>query len=226
MKIYPIGTVAAATSIGTIDSINYKMFEPNNGCFSSKQHSVLTSRFLTQTLLTRKKAQPFLTITYKYSNVYDREFRQIEHFLDDNDDALTSFYVADFSKGKYSDNIASTGGNWVVTVDNTGLFSEVTNQKADRALIWNGKKWKEGAVDNVVTNATIAIDVSSSNFGSLTLANAQTKSYVYPMYKAYAIPNNIQSFKVGGFLNDIVKVTDDGGYIRSGDVTFTSKYKV
>ena len=51
-RIFPLGTVSAASDTGTIDSITYSFFEPNSGCVSNPVHNILTTRFEDQMLLT------------------------------------------------------------------------------------------------------------------------------------------------------------------------------
>jgi hypothetical protein len=231
MRIFPVGTVAASSSQGTIDSISYNMFEPNMGCRSTFVHNILVDRFEQQTLTTRKKSEPFLTLVYSYDHIFDREYRQLEHFLNDVDEALTSFYLVDFSKGQTPSNISevSSGplaGNWTVHIDNTRLYSTLSNYKSSKAFLWDGVNWKEGDIDSISPNVSISVDVDTNDYGNLSLANAQSSALVYPMYQVYAAAGSLTNFEEDVFVNESINTTSDGGWMRSGAITFTSKYKV
>lgn len=226
MNIFPIGLIASASDSGTIDGISYNYFEPNAGCDSNYQFDVLSSMFQNKIMLTRKKSEKVLSIEYRYVNIFDREFRQIEHFLDEVDESLTSFFVVDFSKGQTPSSITNSSGNWVVAIDNTRLFSAITNQKAARAFIKYGNSWKEGPVELVSTNTYITVDVDTSNYGNLSLTNANLYATLYPMYEVYAMQNSSQNLKTTVLLPESISIAQPGGWMRSGNVTFVSKYKV
>lgn len=226
MNIFPIGTVSAASSAGTIDSISYDMFEPNLRAISRKEHINLITVFQNKNVLTRKKAEPFLIMTYEYDNIFAREYRQIEHFVDDMEDALTPFWVVDWSKGQTPSSVVDASGDWTVSVDNTRLFSTTTNMKSWKAFFWDGVNWKVGNVDSITANTSMTIDVDTNNYGGLTLANANTRSNVYPIYECYFKQNVIQDFKTTYYIKGDISTSDDGGFMYSGSVTFTSKYRV
>jgi len=226
MNLYPIGLIAAASDAGTLDSVSYSLFEPNKKCSSQSIHDILTTKFQDQTMLARKKSFPFLTIQYEYENIFDREFRQIEHFVAEMEDALTSFFVVDFSKGLTPSGITDSTGDWVVAITNTRLFSEVANQKAHRAFVYNGSSWKEGPITAITTNTSITVDVDTSNYGALALASANSSSIVYPMYQVYFSSNVLQNFSTSVYIEEDRNLTDDGGFMRSGSMGFISKYKV
>lgn len=228
MDIFPIGTISAASSSGSIDSVSYDMFEPNAGAYSKKQYSVLVTQYQNQTFMTRKKAEPILMLTYKYSNIFSKEYRQIEHFVDSiAEEALNSFYVIDWSRGQTPSAIADSGGDWVIDIDNTQLYSTVTYMKAWRALIWDGADWKEGPVTAITANTDITVDVDTSNYGNLTLANAQSRGWVYPMYLCYLIQDPLSNFDSSSFVrNEDIDLDDVGGFIYSGEINFFSRYKV
>ena len=226
MKIFPIGTISAASSSGTMDSVSYTMFEPNLKCNSQKSFNILTTRFEDQTLLARKKSEPRIAITYEYSDIFDREFRQIEHFTEDVEDALNSFHVVDFNRGLTPSSVTDSSGDWVVAIGNTKDYSTTTNKKANRAFLWDGLTWKEGDVVTVTTNTSIKVNVDGSNYGSLVVARANTDAMVYPLYECYFNPNVLQNFKPTKFFQGDTSLTADGGFMKSGSIIFTSKYKV
>lgn len=226
MNIYPIGTISAASSQGTIDSVTYNMFEPNLRCSSTEKHNILVTRFEQQTLLTRKKAEPMLLITYEYDNILDREFKQIEHFIYSMDDGLTSFFVIDFSKGQTPSAI-SASGDWTVSIDNTRLYSATTNYKANRAVLWNGRNFKEGQITTVNANTSVVVDVDTNNYGALSLADAQSGAILYPLYQVYASANALSNFKTTIHVPiSKINIGSIGGWMRSGSISFVSKYKV
>ena len=68
MRIFPIGTIAAATSQGTMENISYDLFEPNTNCNSQKMRTILQTKFQDQSLLQRKKAEAYMAINYFYTN--------------------------------------------------------------------------------------------------------------------------------------------------------------
>lgn len=227
MNIFPIGTIAANSDSGTIDSISYNMFEPNGGCKSNEIDNILISAFENKTMLTRKKAEPNLSLSYTYVDIFDREYRQIAHFVKNVEGPLTSFWVVDFSMGQSPSNIADSSGDWLVSIDNTRLYSTIANQKANRVFIWDGKSsWKEGNIVALSTNTSITVNVDGSDFGNLSLANALANAWVFPMYEVYLIKDTLSNFDVTKFWNEDITISNDGGYMRSGTVNMISKYKV
>ena len=226
MDIFPIGTAAADTSKGTLDSISYSMFEPNYSCKSTIVTNILVEKFEQQTLHTRKKSEAYLTISYEYNNIFEREYRQIEHFIYSKDGELTSFYIVDFSKGITPSSVTESSGDWVVAIDNTFLYSAVVNKKAYYAFIWDGVNWKIGSIASLSTNTSITVDVDTDSYGGLTLANASAKGIVYPVYQGYAGSGTLGTFKPTVFIDENINTSNDGGWMRSGNISFTSKYKV
>lgn len=227
MDIFPIGTISAASDDGTIDSITYTMFEPNGGCKSGETDNVLITLFEKKTMLTRKKAEPSLNLSYIYTNIFDREYRQISHFVKSVEGTLTSFWVVDFSMGQSPTSVTDSSGDWVVAIDNTRLYSIIANKKANRAFLWDGKSsWKEGNIVAISTNVSITVNVDGSNFGDLSLANANADAFVYPMYEVYLIKGTLDNFNITNFWDDKIRTSTDGGYMRSGTINMISKYKV
>lgn len=225
MDIYPIGTVSAASNLGTLDSISYKMFEPNAGCDSNVVYTNLITRFEQQSILTRKKAEPYISISYDYENILAKEYNQIDHFIYKKGESLTSFYVVDWSRGFTPSNIASAGGYWVVSIDNTRLFSSIANRKANNVFIWNGAgSFKEGTVATIVANTSISVNVTGSQFGALARVTASQDAMVYPMYTVYANQNTMVNFKKTFFFDS--DIAEDNGWMKSGNITFMGKYKV
>lgn len=226
MKLFPIGTMVAATNTASIDGISYQMFEPNKSCKSDVTYNILTTRFGNQTMLARKKSQPYLTINYEYDNIYNREYNQISHFIDNIDEALTSFYTPNFEKGITPSDVVSYSATWVVSVDNTRLFSAVANQKANRVFIWDGAgHWKEGLISSIVTNSSLSISLSD-NYGNLSATAAKNDGVVYPLYQVYVTSKSLASFKPTTYLNASIGHSHIGGFMQSGNITFSSKYKV
>ena len=222
MELFPIGTLGAA-STGTIDSVTYSFFEPNTGCTSNPVYTTLVTRSKNQTMLSRKKAEPSLTLNYQYQGIFTREFRQIEHFVDSKDDALTSFYTVDFSRPQTPSVIATDGGDWKCSITNTRYYSTIDNQKAYWVFVWNGSNFKLGNVTALVTNTSVTLDL---DYGDLSLANAQANGKIYPVYQVYFADNALSSFKTEDYIDENINLTEDGGFTYSGDISFVSKYKV
>ncbi len=225
MKIFPIGDAAGASNQGTVDSISYSLFEPNESCQSNPVYNILQTKYQDQTMITRKRAAPALTIVYNYGDIFTREYRQIEHFLHSVDESLTSFYVVDWSKGITPSNVASAGTKWVFTVDDTHFYSATPLFKANRAIAWNGVSWKEGPVQGVTLNATFSVDVFTSNFGAMPLGDA-VGGMVYPMYEVFAAQNVLSNFKPGAYWEEDITTGQPGGYMYSGNANFMSRYKI
>ena len=223
MDIFPIGTIAAATSCGTIEGRSYSMFEPNMGATNKKVYTNLTTTMYDQTLLVRKKALPFLTFNYIYDGIWTKEFKQLAHFVDYKEDSLNSFYLVDFSEQINYDSVASLNGKWVIDTEDTRYFSIVPNQKSPNAFIWDGAKFRVGDVSTLTNNASISVDVSTDNYGSLSFANASSKGYLYPIYECRLSANSLSEFKTGDFVD---VTTSERGFVRSGTIGFTSIYKV
>ena len=121
------------------------------------------------------------------------------------------------------DNVASLGGKWIIDTEETRYFSTIPNQKSAYAFIWDGAKFRVGDVSTITTNASISVDVSTDNYGSLSFANASSNGYLYPIYNCYAQAHALSDFKKGAFVD---VTTSERGFVMSGNIGFTSKYKV
>lgn len=225
-KLFPLGDIAADTAYGQMNGNNYYMFEPNSGCESKTVYTNLTTLFETQFRLIRKKADPYLTITYMYEDIYSKEFNQIDYFINEVNTSPTSFYVVDWSKGTTLDTVSS---GWVCTVaddkfSHTRLYSKYDGQRAYRALVWNGVNWKLGYIEDISNNTNINLSVSE---GTLTYSDANTSSMVYPVYEVYLQDNPTEGFETTGYIPYLDVDRDGcGGPIYSGEINFISKYKV
>lgn len=225
-KLFPVGSISNSSNNGTIDSVSYSFVEPNGACDSAPLSHVLTSMYEQQIILTRKKAQTTLTIAYEYSNIFDKEYRQIEHFNNDVDDALESFLVVDFSKGVKPSSVSDGGGSWVISMSNTRLYSAIANQKSPYVFLKYGDGWRLGSVTSISANTSVTIDVGGSDYGALSLANANAHGHAYPVYTCYFQPNTLTNLKTTVYVDDTLTLTGCGGWMRSGAITFLSKYKV
>ena len=221
MDLFPIGTITDSHDYGTIDSINYYIFEPNDGSRSQPTYNILVSAYQDQTKLTRKKSEARLSITYKYKNIFQKEYQQIEHFTDAMDDALTSFYAIDWSRGRKPTSVTNTLGVWTVAIDNTRLYSTLANQKANYALLWDGSSYKMGTVTTITAGTSIEVTVA---YGNLAVAAANSNAYLYPVYCVYFMPGVLSSFEPTEYLPESINLTSDGGWMKSGNLIFTSKY--
>lgn len=220
-----MGAVQSGSNQGIINGISFKFFEPNVNCQSQVIHSILQTKYQDQTLLTRKKAAPYLQIVYNYDTIFTREFRQLERFMRDVDESLTPFYAVDLSRGTTPSNVASAASKWTVSIDDTYFYSATPGYKANRAFFWNGIGWKEGAVTGVTLNASITVDIQSNNFGALPLGDAPN-GLVYPMYEVYAAAQTLQNFRPGEYWEEDISVNEPGGYTYSGNVNFITRYKL
>jgi len=222
MDLFPIGTVGSA-STGTVDSVTYSFFEPNMGCVSNPVYTTLATRFKNQTMLSRKQAEPYLTINYTYQGIFTREYRQIEHFVDSKEDALTSFYTIDLSRPQTPSAFTEDGGDWKCSITNTRYYSTIDNQKAYWIFVWDGSNFKLGNVTALVTNTSVTLDL---DYGDLSFVNAQSNGRIYPVYQVYFADNTLSNFKTEDYIDENINLTEDGGFTFSGSVSFISKYKV
>jgi len=228
MELFPIGTVTASSNQGTIEGISYSMFEPNARCRSRVIFVNLSVTYENVTMDTREKAQPNLSLQFDYDGIFTREFRQLEHFIYSVRAELTPFYIVDFSQG-ISPSSVTTTSNWVAYLDNTRLFSTVSNYKANWVFFWNASAWKLGQVSTVSTNTYISCNVSD-DYGAMSTEQAQIvtgnlKTLVYPVYEVHLI-GGIDSFEPQDYVDKPVTLTTDGGLTYSGKLMFTSRYKV
>jgi len=225
LDLYPIGIMSSGLGSGTIDSVSYSFFEPNVRCMSSYSLSSLITRFQNQTILARKKSNPFLTITYEYGNIYSSEYRQIEHFLYKKEDAVNSFYVVDLSKGELPTGI-NTSSTWTASVPNTKLYNTISNQKADYIFFYNGNNWKLGTITTVTANTSVVCNVDTNNYGDMTDAQGMVilgnrRTMIYPVYQCFAVQGSLNSLNVTDhWPND----DSERGYRYSGSITFITKY--
>jgi len=227
VELFPIGTVGA-TSAGTIDAVSYNMFEPNMGCTSQPVYSTLSTKFKNMSLLTRKQAEPFLVMNYGYDNIFTREFRQLQHFVDNTDDALTSFYAVDWSRGQKPS--AISGGAWATnnafTVGNSRFYSATTNMKSNYIFMWSGTSFKIGLVSAVGSITSITANFTTTARGDLTFALASSSSFIYPIYQVYLNENSLSNFKTTEYIDENINLTEDGGFMYTGTIDFVSKYKI
>ena len=227
MKLFPIGAISNRSDSGTTDGVSYSYFEPNAGCESGKTYNVLVSKFQSLTAMSRKVTDPLLHISYNYANIYNREYKAIENFVNSVDESLTSFLVVDLDNGKTPSSVSSVLATWEVVIDSTDRYSKVTNSKANRMFLWDGvSSWKMGTVSDVDTNATVTLNLNGSIFGNLSLSDASSKAYAYPVYYVYAAQGSLGSFKKTNFIKENVTLGSDGGWMKSGKIDFTSRYKV
>lgn len=220
IKLFPIGNIASKVSTGSLNAINYSMFEPNAGAKSIEVHTNLLTTFQDQIKLSRKKAEAYLTITYTYDNILSREYNQLEHFVNSVDDAVTSFFTVNWDKGQIPSNVASST-RWTITLDNTRVYSATSNMKANKVFVYNGSSWKMGDVYSITRNTSVVITV---NKGSLRFSNIKLDSVsIYPVYEVNLSSNALSNFEKGEFWEEN---GPDRGYLHSGVVSFISRYKV
>jgi len=222
--LFPIGTMAVDSNSGTIDGVSYTVFEPNQKCNSTPMYSNYVTRFQQQTILTRKKALPTLSIQYNYDNIFSSEYSQLAHFIDSTEDNLTPFYVIDFSKGVSPTSISS---DFDITLPNTRLFSSIANQKAHYVFFWDGINWKFGEILTVNLNTSLVVDVTAGNAssknGGMTSTQVQLSNvFIYPIYECYSSGGSLDEFQTNQYVNDSV----ERGFMYTGSLSFVSKYKI
>lgn len=223
--LFPIGTLSNGSGTGSLNSVSYSPFEPNGGCKSTPVYNNYTTKFQQQTLLTRKQGLPFLQISYEYNNIFSSEYNQIEHFISSVEDNLTSFFVVDYSKGI---DPATITNSYDFLTNNTRLYSEVANQKANNLLFSNGYKWKFATITNISANTSVTVNVTATNnaasfLGDLTSTQVTAAGvFVYPVYECYTTGNSLDNFKKGEYIIDSV----ERGFMYSGELNFVSKYKI
>ena len=227
MDLFPLGTLSGGSGNGTIDSVSYSFFEPNVKCFSSPSFTSLVTKFQNQTILARKKANPFLNISYEYNNIFLSEYQQIEHFIYNHDEAVNSFYVVDLSKGILPTAI-DTSSTWTASIANTRLYSAVSNQKANYCFFSNGINWKLGTVTTVNANTSIVCNVDTNNYGALTdaqgmIITGNQRTLIYPVYQCFITPNALSSFQTNQYW---ANYDSERGFMYSGNLTFISKYAI
>jgi len=171
VNLFPVGVVADASSKGTMDGIStFEVFEPNAGVKSVVSYNNLLTTFENQTMQTRKKSSPSIMIEYTYDNIFAREFRQIERFVSNMEESLTSFRAVDFSKGYRANTFVNSDEKW--TIDNIygkREFSATTNYKADMAFVWNGIDFKLGSVVGYnADDILIRTGSTAASYGNLT----------------------------------------------------------
>jgi hypothetical protein len=221
MDLFPIGLVENSKDYGVMDSCNYYIFEPNSSTMSQPTYNNLVTLFNNQARMTRKKAEPHLSIHYNYENIFDKEYRQIEHFVDFVEDALNSFYTVDWSRHQKVTNVVADVGDWKVYVSRTRIYSTTENKNANYMILWNGTSWKLGQVVSIINSSYVKI---TPLYGNLTLASAVTFSLAYPVYCVYFTPAALSEFEATVLVNAPSGSYEDGGWMRSGNLTFISKY--
>lgn len=227
MDIFPLGTLSGGSASGTITSVSYTFFEPNVRAYSRPVFTSLVTRFQNQTILSRKKADPYLLINYEYKDIFLREYKQIEHFIDYKEDAVNSFYVIDLSKGETPTAI-NTSSTWTASIPNTRLYSLVQNQKANYVFFYNSIDWKIGTITGLTANTSIVCNVDTNNFGTLSdtdgaVVTGIRATMIYPVYECYVIPNSLNSFKTTNYW---ASTDSNRGHMYSGTISFCTKYKV
>lgn len=185
------------------------------------------TRYENMSILTRKKAEPYLNIIYEYAYILQSEFNQIEHFIESKDDAITPFYVIDLSQGKIPTAI-DTSSTWIASIANTRKYSSVTNLKANLVFFYNGNVWKMGTISSVSANTSVTCDVDTNDYGTMTdtqgaVVTGNQKTWIYPVYQCYFNPNGLDSFKV---VNRWSNLDSNRGFMRSGTISFVTKYRV
>jgi len=229
IKLFPIGFVATcnSSSCGAWSSTGHPaintMFEPNDGC--SKQRSGYTgvSTMENRTMWVRKIGERKHSITYKYSNIWNSEYKYIKRFMDDiADSRANSFYVIDFSSGVKVTALASTGGNIRASIYNTSDFSATPAQGGYYTCLWNGhqRKFRIGINSAISEDSSITFP-QSTDYGNLASILIADQVFAYPMYEVFLAEDNAD-LEVSGFV-DSLAATSFAGPVRSGQIQFIQK---
>jgi len=223
MFLFPCGTINSSDSTGTINNLTYSLWEPNDGCSSNKIFYNIVSQFENQILTTRQKAEPALSIIYKYTDIFNKEFVQIRHFVEKVGGDLNPFYTIDWSNGYTPSVVASVTGGWQIVIDTTSDYSATSHMKSNYVLVWDGLSFRVGNVTNINSATRLTF---SKDYGNLTLSNAQDNSNVYPIYKVYFSQNPLANFEPSVYIGGNLSKTEFSGWMRQGTINFITKYKV
>lgn len=220
--LFPIGTVANATNLGTIEGISYSFFEPNREVSSKDMFNILVGQFEQQSVITRKKANPYINISYSYDGIFAREYNQIEHFITSiAQGGLTSFYVVDLSRGLTVSSVNVTGGgHWQPAIPSTRYFA---NTKIYAFINTPSDGFRLAPYTSKTVNASLTLN-NTGDFGNLSSANAAAYGMIYPAYEAYCTADPLSDFKSVEYVPQNISVTADGGFTRTGSISFMSKY--
>jgi len=223
MRVFPMGLINGTDSTATLDTtgLSYSFFEPNQGCKSAPIYPTLKTTYENQIISTRRKALPYLTINYKYKDIWDREKQEIDHFINKVGGELNSFYVADISSMETPSDVVDNGSTWTISIGRTRIYSSVANQRSNYGMLWDGSKFKIGSISSVSAGVSITI---TETYGDLTAADAKTSGVLYPLYRCYF--NSVPDFTPTVFIDGNVATSTDAGYMWSGEANFISKYKI
>ncbi len=223
MILFPCGTINSSDSTGTLNHVTYTIFEPNENSSSKKIYYNLISSYETQILTTRQKAEPSLSITYTYKNIFNKEFQQIKHFVNHRSAELSSFYTINWETGFTPTTVASVAGNWQIVGDSTLDYSATSNMKSNYMILWDGNKFRVGNVTAINSATRLTINPT---YGNLGLSDAQSDANSYPVYEVRFSENPLNNFETTEYIGGTLSNSDFAGYMHSGTVSFISKYKV
>jgi len=191
------------------------LVEPNSGCKSSPQDTTLSGISENHSIVTRQKIPIYRNIQYTFSDIWHREYREIERFYELCNGKADRFYAIDFSAGEPVTGFKIAGGNLTASITDTSSF----NTTAGKGGYWQCCVKSTNASLRVGKSVSISADanvVFVASYGDLT--NFVTgKVTAYPLYNCI-FTDDLSNFKVGEHNPE----TDaDGGYMRSGNVSLT-----
>lgn len=229
IKVFPIGYIASSNtnSLGNFvsgqlaASATNTFFEPNAGCNKVKTGFTLVSEMENRAIWTRSAGEEKHTLTYKYDNIFNWEFKQIRRFIRDVANfRANSFYVVDFSSGQKVSALA-TGVNWNASIYDTTDFTATTGEGGKYSFVWypHKKKFRIGIVNTKVEDSSITFP-NTSDFGDLEDFSAG-RVYMYPMYRAY-LAEDQENFEVTNFV-DADQNASFAGPVRSGEINFVQR---
>lgn len=218
MVIFPCGIVTTDPAGGTFGYL----FEPNDGANRQVVHTTLVSKTDSNFQVTRKKALAYHVFSYKYNNIWAREWLQIDRFFKSVDGKLTSFYLVDFShmqpcsmSGTTTRTI--TKGGTIATL-RTSDFTTTTGDGGNYACVWNpnSSAFIIGIVSSIAADTNITFPAATA-IGAL--AATTTGIIVAPVYECYFAEDQLQ-FEPGEFNPSS---DSEGGFLYTGSIGFLQK---
>lgn len=216
MLLFPIGELQTDSSQGVIGSERFTFFEPNASVSSHKIFNVDALKRRDQTLRTSKKAEPFITFSYTYDNIFNREFTPIDMFMSLVGGPLLSFFAPDLTKGERIKDPVAFPYQFKTTLRR--LYTAVVAHGANYALIWGGPGTGDLAVAQV-TSVETGYVLLSRLFGVANISNA----IIYPLYEVFLTEDSPGTWEPGDYLEES---TTEHGFLWSGKMSFSTRYPV
>lgn len=233
IKVFPIGYIATsnANSFGNFRSgqlaasATNSMFEPNLKAQKEKTGYTAISDMENRAIWARKIAQHKHTFEYRYSKIWNHEFKRIRGFIRHVADfRANSFYIVDWSSGQKITALASIGPTatkWNASVHDTSDYSATSGTGGRYVCAWypDRQKFRIGIVSSKWEDSSVQW-AESSDFGDLNEFR-QNRMYLYPMYRVY-LTEDKENFNVT-FFADADLGASFAGPVRDGQVKFVQR---